>query len=845
MGSKRSFQNFCYDLRRFISLDAFTSKDYGMSDLILPIAFCDDESIILNKDGSFTWSFWYSGADFDSSSDEDLDYLNSHVYSRAFAFLGDGWSMHLRDDSISTSGYIPQEQCYFPDPTTQCMDTERRFRYESTNKDYINKFVISFHYLPPSDNKEKVGNWFMEDSEDALVEYVEHLNYFKSTVNQVLEQLSYQVYTKALTKPETRYFFHRCINGFGYDYKEEPNSWLDLCYRLATQDFVKGFVPIIGDYKIGIVSVGEGLPVKATPGLLHELTTLDFEYSWITRFIFLDKETAKKLIDKTAEYHYQSRQSIKQSLGNKNRSDGTQRINRSADTLANQAEDALERLELEVITYGKYSSSIIVFDKDEKSLDTKLEQIQKILSSRGFLAKRERAQCTDAYFATIPGMVRNNVRKWVMDTINLADIMPTTDVWAGYEKNPSTHYGNNNPPTFYSSTRDGSTFRGCTYVDDIGHSFIVGPSRGGKSVLVNFLAAQEFRYKNAQIFHYDYGYSGQILNFACNGSHFDITSQLGSLNFKPLSLLDDSEDFSFLVQWLCEIAEVNLNRIITADEKSSITRVLEIIKAQGTPEQRSMTYFYLQLKAHAKNNELAEAFVGYTASSAKSTLKSKIFNAPTDQLKFNNFCMFEMEKLMKMSNDIFIPTIRYLFYMNYRALDGRPTTIFIEECQAFAKHKITLDMIDDALRRYAKKGCRIILITQQVNDILKSDLWDVIQDQCKTKIFLSNPSILTNDQTPDLYRQFGLNQKQIEIIGHGIPKREYYFTNLVGSRLFDLELQQVALAFLSKTNPADLNLARQIKNKVGPLFGYHWLKHCELHDVADYWLQIYKQQKVN
>lgn len=831
--------NFVYDLRRLVSLEIFTNKDIGMSDLVLPECFCDD-GILLNKDGSFTQCLWYSGADYHSEDDEALDYLNSFIYSNAFSRLGDNWTMHLDCDRKKVSGYIPDHQNYFFDATSAIIDAERKYDFEQDGLHYVNRFAITFTWLPPADRSTAAKNWFIEDSEGNIrVDYAEHLDKFKQTVFDVLSVLSSRVYTHPMTNDETLTWLNKCINGFEFKFPKYKHGWLPLYYRLGNQDVIKGIIPKVGEFKVGVVSVGEGIPQEAYPAFMHGLTTLDFEYRWSTRFIFLDTDTAKKMIDFTAEYHYQSRETIKQSLGNKNRGESTQRINRSAEMFADQAEDALEKLETEVITYGKYTCSVIVFDKDEKSLDEKMNAIKKVIMSLGFIAKREEAQCLDAYLGAIPGNVRNNVRKWVMDTINLADLMPTTDIWSGYEKNPCSLYGDNNPPLFYASIEGGTPFAGCTHVGDIGHAFIGGPSRAGKSVLVNFLAAQHFRYQGARGYHFDNGYSGLPLCYAMNGAHYDIAGQNESLAFKPLALLDTPEDFSFTAQWLSEIAEINLNRRVTAEERSDITQVLEIIKQQGTAEQKTINYFYFQLKAKSKNYELAKAFAEYTTLDGHgNTLKSRLFNATNDDLSLSRFSMFEVEKLMKTGDEVFIPTIRYLFYMIYRSFDGRPTFIILEEAWAILRHPIMQTMLDEWLRTSAKKNVYIIICSQQLNDILKSPICDVLLDQCKTKIFLPNPSILTNDKTPLLYEQFGLNHKQIGMIGNGLPQREYYFTNPIGNGLFDLKLNQVALTFLSKTSMDDIKLARQLKSKYKDLFGYYWLKAYGQDDAAEYWLDL-------
>ncbi len=834
------FNNFLFDLRRILSTERFLSKNFGVSDLLMPLCFCDD-GILLNKDGSFTQAFWYSGADLDSSTDDDLNFLNSRIFSSAFSTFGDCWAMHLDCARKKSSGYIDAALNYFPEPTTLMIDFERKYDYEQSGIHYENFFYLTFTYLPPVDNKTKTKNWFLEDKGGNLtVEYFEHLDYFKKTLREALDLLSYQVYTTPLTNSETMTYLNLAINGFEFTFPKYRNGWIDLNYRLANQDMVKGFIPRVGEYKIAVVSVGEGLPFETYPALLHDLTTLEFEYRWSTRFIFLDKDSAQKLIEYTADYHYQSRISIKQSIGNKQRGDGIQRINRSSDKFADQAEDALEKLETENVTYGKYTCAVVIFDKDESRLEKKVEQVRKILRSRSFMAKREEANCFDAYLGSIPGMIQNNVRKLVMDTINLADIMPTTSVWSGYTKNPSRYYAPDSPPQFYASTEGGTPFRACTFVGDIGHTLLLGPSRSGKSVFLNFLISQHYRYRGARGFHFDNGRSALPLCYAMNGSHYDIGSQT-SLCFKPLELLDTNDDFSFIVQWLTEIAEMNLLRKLTADEKSDITQVLEIIRKQGTPEQKTITYFYVQLKARNKNPDLATAFAEYTTIGGRNTFKSSMFNATKDHLSLSFYSVFELERLMGLGDDVFIPTVRYLFYMIQRSLDGNPTIITLEEAWAIIKHPVMKGMLDEWLRAFAKKNVFIVLCSQQVNDILRSDIKDVLLDQCKTRIFLPNQSIITNEYTASLYTQMGLNSKQISMIGNALPQRQYYFSNPIGNRLINLNLNKVSQVFLTKTSMEDINLASQLKSKYKEHFGYYWLKAHNLDAAADFWLESYSQ----
>jgi hypothetical protein len=66
---KAFVHNALYYVRKFVSLDIFTSKVYGVSDLLLYAKFVDP-GIILNTDGSFLKSLWFRGQDLDSSTDD-------------------------------------------------------------------------------------------------------------------------------------------------------------------------------------------------------------------------------------------------------------------------------------------------------------------------------------------------------------------------------------------------------------------------------------------------------------------------------------------------------------------------------------------------------------------------------------------------------------------------------------------------------------------------------------------------------------------------------------------------------------------------------------------------------
>jgi type IV secretion system protein VirB4 len=102
-----------------------------------------------------------------------------------------------------------------------------------------------------------------------------------------------------------------------------------------------------------------------------------------------------------------------------------------------------------------------------------------------------------------------------------------------------------------------------------------------------------------------------------------------------------------------------------------------------------------------------------------------------------------------------------------------------------------------------------------------------------TRLFLANERAL-EPQIAGVYRRFGLNDRQIEIIASATPKRDYYCQSSLGNRLFDLGLGPVALAFAAASSRSDLNAISALVERHGADgFAAAWLRHRGLSWAAD------------
>ena len=79
-------------------------------------------------------------------------------------------------------------------------------------------------------------------------------------------------------------------------------------------------------------------------------------------------------------------------------------------------------------------------------------------------------------------------------------------------------------------------------------------------------------------------------------------------------------------------------------------------------------------------------------------------------------------------------------------------------------------------------------------------------------------------QIASIYQRFGLNDRQIDMIGRAIPKRDYYCQSRRGNRLFELGLSEVALAFTAASSKSDQAAIAEPMAESRSTFAAAWLR---------------------
>ena len=159
--------------------------------------------------------------------------------------------------------------------------------------------------------------------------------------------------------------------------------------------------------------------------------------------------------------------------------------------------------------------------------------------------------------------------------------------------------------------------------------------------------------------------------------------------------------------------------------------------------------------------------------------------------------------------------------------------ILIDEAWLMLDHPAFRGKIREWLKAFAKANCLLLLSTQSLTDASKSGILDVIIESTATKIYLPNRDAKADDAAA-LYRQMGLNAKQIDIIAMAIPKRQYYVVSEGGCRLYDAAIGPLALAFAGSTDKESIATIQQLEAKHGEDWLHEWLasKGLNLNDYG-------------
>lgn len=742
--------------------------------------------IVLNKDGSFQRTASFRGPDLDSAVAAELVAVAGRI-NNAFRRLGSGWSIFVEAQRYQAATY-PND--IFPDAASGLVDAERKADFEEEGVHFVSGYYLTFLYLPPAEEAARAETWLYEGRQRTGVDPNEILRTFVDRTDRVLALLDgFMPECAWLDDADTLTYLHSTVSTKRHRVRV-PETPIYLDALLADQPLTGGFEPRLGSEHLRILTV-IGFPTATTPGLLDDLNRLAFPYRWSTRAILLDKTDATKLLTKIRRQWFAKRKSIAAILKEVMTNEASALVDTDAANKAADADMALQELGQDVAGMAYVTATITVWDADPRLADEKLRLVEKVIQGRDFTAMIETVNAVDAWLGSLPGHAYANVRQPLISTLNLAHMIPLSAVWAGPERDE--HFGA--PPLLYGKTEGSTPFRLSLHVGDVGHTLVVGPTGAGKSVLLALMALQFRRYDRSQVFAFDFGGSIRAAALAMGGDWHDLGGGLtegsdASVSLQPLARIHDSYERAWAADWI--VAILTREGIpITPEVKEHIWTALTSL-ASAPAEERTITGFAVLLQS----NDIKQALRPYCVGGAY----GRLLDAEAEHLGSAAVQAFEIEGLVGTGA---APTVlAYLFHRIGDRLDGRPTMLIIDEGWLALDDEGFAGQLREWLKTLRKKNASVIFATQSLSDIDNSSIAPAIIESCPTRLLLPNERAI-EPQITAIYRRFGLNDRQIEILARATPKRDYYCQSRRGNRLFELGLSEVGLALCAASSKSD------------------------------------------
>jgi type IV secretion system protein VirB4 len=290
---------------------------------------------------------------------------------------------------------------------------------------------------------------------------------------------------------------------------------------------------------------------------------------------------------------------------------------------------------------------------------------------------------------------------------------------------------------------------------------ILGRTGSGKSFLLNFLITNLQKY-DPFTFIFDLGGSFESLTRLFGGSYLRVGLESTDFTINPFCLPPTKANLDFLALFVKVLLGNAAARLTPGGEREIYDQIENLYSLD--PALRTM-----DVLANTLPKNLSDALSKWLRGGQFGFL----FDNPEDTISFTRFQCFDFQQMSRYP-EVLEPLLFYVLHRANEVIANREISatfkaFFIDEAWVFLRNSSIQQYVTEALKTWRKHNAAMILSTQSLDELRRSELLDVIVESCATKIFLANP-----DMDQDLYRrQFHLNDTEIEWISSLLPKRQF------------------------------------------------------------------------
>jgi type IV secretion/conjugal transfer VirB4 family ATPase len=601
-------------------------------------------------------------------------------------------------------------------------------------------------------------------------------------------------------------FFRRLLNFAPYklDSGLKYDTHLDYFACDSTLECYRDHLRIDG-YFVQVLTLKEP-PANTFAHLLRALEDVPSNHLIVNEWKRESNLAARKEINSKRRHFHNSKASLTNYIGERPLNPQEMLIDDGAAGLVADLGGCLREIEIAGNYFGKYSLTIVLYDRDHARLRRAVAECFKVLSTYDAALIEERYNLLNAFLSVIPGNRSFNLRQmWLLNT-NYADLSFLFSLHTG-----ETHNAHLDQEYLAVLETNSSTpyFLNLHY-QDIAHTMILGATGSGKSFFLNFLITNLQKYQPLTCI-FDLGGSYESLTRLFDGSYLRVGVEQRSFTINPFRLPPTTENLHFLFSFVKVLIESGGYAMTTREERDLYEQIGNLYEVD--PDQRRL--FTL---ANILNRNLAQHLYKWVEGGQYAAA----FDNVEDNLTFAAFQTFDFEGMDKYPQ-ILEPL---LFYILHRAnasiydpaLDTRFKVFVMDEAWRFLKNDTIRRYITEAVKTWRKRNAAMILATQSSGDLDRFEMLSVIVESCATKMFLANPGM-----DRDAYREtFHLNETEAALIAGLVPKQQILIKRPDFSKVVNLRVDPIGY-WLYTSNPYDNQRRREAFERYGFAHGLEQL----------------------
>jgi type IV secretion/conjugal transfer VirB4 family ATPase len=513
----------------------------------------------------------------------------------------------------------------------------------------------------------------------------------------------------------------------------------------------------VDDYYVKVLTLKEP-SAQSFPLIFRRLLEVEANYYVVTEWKKEDSGKMRRVIQTKRRHFHNTKRSFASQVSLNDAPTQDVLLDDSKESQVRELGEGIEEIELHGNYFGQFSLTVVIYDLDIAKVDRACADFYKVFSVHDAQLYEEKYNLLNAFLAAVPGNHVFNLRSVYLLNTNYADFSFLFTLHCGERHNAHLRQEylavletNHHTPYFLN-----------LHYRDVAHTMILGRTGAGKSFLLNFLITNLQKY-DPHTFIFDLGGSFESLTQLFCGSYVRVGLESEDFKINPFSLPPTKENLDFLALFLKVLIQgQRAGELDPATERDLFHQVENLYAVD--PALRT-----LGVLANTLGHDIASRLSKWTHGGQFGFL----FDNAEDTISFSRFQCFDFQR-MSQYPELLEPLLFYILHRANAVIADRTIgsvfkAFFIDEAWVFLKNPAIQRYVVEALKTWRKHNAAMVLSTQSLDELKRSDILDVIIESCATKIFLANP-----DMDRDLYRrQFHLNETEVELIAGLIPKQQF------------------------------------------------------------------------